>query len=143
MRKIIILQGPPASGKSTIARSMQQKMKQAVIVNRDSLRHMAGSYWDPKREPLISSWESALIINALGRDYDVIIDATNLNEKYITRLLIICEACRHKVEYRKVFTPLEVCIERDKNENRQQHVGEDVIRDFFKKYHINEETGEF
>lgn len=44
MSKILVLQGPPASGKSTYARELAEDDWNWVIVNRDSLREGRGLY---------------------------------------------------------------------------------------------------
>lgn len=44
MSKILVLQGPPASGKSTFARKFVKSNLDWVIVNRDSLREGRGEY---------------------------------------------------------------------------------------------------
>lgn len=43
-KKIIVLQGPPASGKSTWARETAKAGTPYVIVNRDSIRNARGEY---------------------------------------------------------------------------------------------------
>lgn len=46
MQKVIILQGIPASGKSTWAREQAlARPKEVVIVNRDAIRDSLGKYW--------------------------------------------------------------------------------------------------
>lgn len=54
MNKIIVLQGPPASGKSTKAKELleQYGADKAVIVCRDSIRESSGEYWVPSREDI-------------------------------------------------------------------------------------------
>lgn len=44
MSVILILKGPPASGKSTMAREFIKGKVDWVIVNRDSLRESRGDY---------------------------------------------------------------------------------------------------
>ena len=57
MKKIIVLQGPPASGKSTWARDTAKAGTPYVIVNRDSIREARGEYWIPEQETYISDLE--------------------------------------------------------------------------------------
>ena len=52
--KILVLQGVPASGKSTFARSLVLKDKSYVIVSRDAIREARGDYWIPEHEDYIS-----------------------------------------------------------------------------------------
>jgi len=77
MNKLLILQGIPASGKSTWARefiSKDNNSKKWIIVNRDSIRSMLGEYWVPTREDLVSEIEKYTIETALLRDYNVIVE---------------------------------------------------------------------
>ena len=53
MSKILVLQGPPASGKSTCARGLIKNNKEWVIVSRDSIRESRGDYWVPEQEDYV------------------------------------------------------------------------------------------
>lgn len=44
MNKVIILYGPPASGKSTWAKEFIKEKTQWIRVNRDDIRLMCGDY---------------------------------------------------------------------------------------------------
>ena len=58
MKKLFIMQGIPASGKSTIARKLQEESPTTrVIVSRDAIRHARGVYWVPEQEKYISQIE--------------------------------------------------------------------------------------
>lgn len=54
MPKILVLQGPPASGKSTCARGLVKNNRDWVIVSRDAIRESRGDYWIPEQESYIS-----------------------------------------------------------------------------------------
>lgn len=68
--KIIILQGPPACGKSTKAKALlnQYGVDKAVIVCRDSIREACGEYWVPSREDYITDLEYFTVKNALAHN---------------------------------------------------------------------------
>ena len=45
MKKLIILQGPPASGKSTWTKKfMEENSSTSFVVSRDAIRHSMGDY---------------------------------------------------------------------------------------------------
>jgi len=94
---------------------------------------MRGEYWIPKQESMISAWEKASVISALMSGYSVVIDATNLNPKYIDEWKKISKLHNAPIEY-KDFLDVSVatCIERDKK--RANSVGEKVIRGMYEKY---------
>lgn len=138
MPKLLILQGIPASGKSTFAREwVNEDPSNRIIVNRDSIREMLGPYWMPSREELVTNIEDVVITNGLFQGYDVCVDATNLNPKTILKLKSYEDYIDCEIEFKHFKISLEEAIERDKNRSRS--VGEKVIRDFYKKYY---ESGE-
>lgn len=112
--KVIFTQGLPASGKSTWAKDYCKNNHNWIRVNRDDLRHMRGQYWIPKQEELITDWEHNCIINALDRGFNVIVDATNFNIKYLDNLKRII-TLKHLVDFEIKFfdITLEEAIKRD------------------------------
>ena len=133
--KLIITRGLPASGKSTWAKQwVLEDPEHRVRINQDDIRLMLGKYWVPSREKLVQEIQFDAIIEALNREFDVVIDNTNLNNKVLdqfNRLIRTFED--YEIEYKDFFdTPLSVCIERDKNRDLQ--VTEKVIRSFYNNY---------
>lgn len=132
MPKLLILQGAPASGKSTFARQLAHEDKSYVIVNRDSIRNSRGDYWIPSQEDYITSIEEFSIKNALGRGYNVIVDATNLNQITINKWKVIADEFNAEIEFKMFEISFEDAVARDKL--RDNSVGEKVIKEFFRKY---------
>lgn len=135
MVKLLIQQGLPASGKSTDAKKMVNKNSNIVRICRDDLRYMRGKYWIPKQKSLITAWEDSLIITTLNNGYDVILDATNLNDnRNKNRVEYIKEEVIHDIDVKYIYYPISVvdAIERDKK--RENSVGEDVILNMHKKH---------
>lgn len=138
--KIYVLQGLPGSGKTTWAKNFIEKNTNYVRVNRDDLRSMRFPYWKPKQENLITDWEDDCIFSALRHGYNVILDATNLNQKRtenrMKKFLDWHNDGTHpeklKVEYKFFDTSLEQCIANDLK--RENSVGEKVIRGMYEKY---------
>lgn len=141
MSKLLILQGIPASGKSTFAREwVAEDSENRIIVNRDSIRDIIGEYWVPSREPLITEIEDFIIVEALYKNYDVCVDATNLNPKTIKRLKAHADLCEADIEFKKFDISLEEAIERDYN--RDNSVGIEVIKSFYYRYCTKELSNE-
>ena len=83
MSKLIICRGLPASGKSTWAKQwVLEDPEHRVRINQDDIRLMLGKYWVPSREKLVQHIQEEALIEALLRGYNIVIDNTNLNEKY-------------------------------------------------------------
>lgn len=138
MARLLVLQGIPASGKTTFARKLVEEDTSYVRVNRDDLRNMRGIYWLPKQEKLISQWEYNSIRTALQLGYNVVADSTNLNLATIAALTAIAIDCGAEMEFKLIETDLDVCIERDSR--RPNPVGADVIHNFYKRYIHNDES---
>jgi len=133
MNKLLILKGIPASGKSTFARQwVEEDPKTRVIVNRDSIRRGLGVYWVPSREKLVDSIEQHSVWESLEMGYDVCLDATNLNPKYLNIWYEVSDLLNIPIIYKEFNISLEEAIERDKN--REFPVGEEVITNFYNKY---------
>lgn len=133
MSVILILKGPPASGKTHYAREFIKGRIDWVIVNRDSLREGRGDYWVPEQEEYISDLEEFSIRQAIKRGYNVIIDATNLNPKTLDKWDKIAQETNSIIKIQEFYVPFKVAVERDKN--RERSVGEKVIKHFYQKYY--------
>lgn len=135
MNKLIITRGLPASGKSTWAKQwVLEDPEHRVRINQDDIRLMLGKYWVPSREKLVQEIQFDAIVEALSREFDVVIDNTNLNNKVLDQFNRLIKTFEdYEIEYKDFFdTPLSVCIERDKNRDLQ--VTEKVIRSFYNNY---------
>lgn len=137
MKKIIVLQGPPACGKSTKAMKLLNEYgsDKAVIVCRDSIREACGEYWVPSREDYISDIEKGAVIAALEHDMIPIIDATNLNPKTIEKWKKIAAEYDAETEWIEVVEPYQEALKRDSNPDRKRPVGKKVLRNFYTKYY--------
>lgn len=134
--KILVLCGPPASGKSTCARGLVKNNKEWVMVCRDSIRESRGDYWIPSQEDYISDVEEFQVRAAIKRGLNVIIDATNLNPKTINKWDNLAKELKCEIEYREFYIPFKEAVERDKK--RERPVGKEVLKTFYKKYYLEE-----
>lgn len=135
-KKIIVLQGPPASGKSTWARETAKAGTPYVIVNRDSIRESRGEYWIPDQEDYISDMEEYAVRSAVKRNLIPIIDATNLNPKTIEKWENLAKELNCEIEYKKFYIPFTEALERDSK--RERPVGKKVLIKFYTKYFYDE-----
>lgn len=132
-KKIIVLQGPPACGKSTLAKKLHDEDKNNVIICRDSIRESRGTYWLVEQETYIDKVELLQVESALECGLTPVIDATNLNKKTIEKWENIASLYKAEIEYKECILPYNEALERDKLRERQ--VGEKVLRKFYTKYY--------
>ncbi len=131
--KILILIGIPASGKSTWAKDYVRRNPDWVRVNRDDFRLMLkdAQLCENKIEDMITALVKDTIGKALSKRLNVLVDNTNLKQKYITD---IAETFKYQadIDYRVFDISLEKAIERDNA--REAKVGEGVIRSMHQSY---------
>lgn len=131
MKKLIMLKGLPASGKSTYAKEMV-RVYGYKRVNRDELRDMIdlGKY-SPENEQFIKDIQDA-IITLFSDDFNVVVDNTNLKPEDTFHFKELAYELSMKFEVKEFDTSLEECIRRDSF--RSNPIGEKVIRDMYEKY---------
>lgn len=133
MKTVIFCRGIQGSGKSTWAKQWAQiDPEHRIRISWDDLRNMMGKYWVPSRESLIKYISECLLIDALDKEYDVVIDNMNLSEKSTKSFIQIATIHMAKIEYRDFKTPLDVCIERDSK--REAPIGKEIITNTYNKY---------
>lgn len=136
--KIIVLQGVPASGKSTWAQQFVKENDGWAIVNRDTIRKGFGDGYKitDKAEQYVSECENDQVMNAIKSGFNVIIDATNLNPNTIKKWNDIAEYTGREIEFKEFKISFDEAVERDSK--RENPVGEKVIKRFFRKYYPDE-----
>src|SRR5579862_7251679 len=83
MKKLTMLSGLPASGKSTLAREMLKNDANLGRVNRDELRKMIfNGRWSHYNEKIIVEVEKAIASVLLDHDRNIVVDDTNLSLKH-------------------------------------------------------------
>lgn len=112
---ILVLIGPPCSGKSTWANQWIKDKPGWVILNRDSYRSMfkGNPYkFDVGVEKLVTDCLSSDLHHAVEMGFNVVVDNTNCAYGIITDYLKYKP--RHEVSYKVFDTPLDVILERNK-----------------------------
>jgi predicted kinase len=133
MAKLLVLQGLPASGKSTYAKQLiaESITGSAMRINNDELAmSMFGVAYDgnPKSSKLLAELRENLVRLAFSNGYElVIMDNTNLNPKTLESLKKLANSCGVDFELDKSFlsVPVAECLRR--NALRANPVPEKVI----------------
>jgi len=134
--EIIMLQGPPACGKSTWAKGYVKNYPNTIIVSRDSIREGTGTYWNEERESLITMFEETMVRESLIKGFQIIIDATNLNEKTINKWKNISLELHKNMLTKTFILPYNEALKNDSNRalKGEKSIGHKVIKKFYKQY---------
>jgi len=135
MKRLIMLKGLPASGKSTWAKEqIDQYPGRFKRVNKDDLRAMLdNSRWSKANEKFVLKVRDFIVSEALNEGYSVIVDDTNLHPRHEQRLREIAKEKGARFEVKEFLdVPIEECIKRDLT--RPNSVGSAVIKQMAHRY---------
>lgn len=134
MKKILLLKGLPASGKSTWAKKQVEDFPSLYKrINKDDLREMMdGSKFNKSNERFVLRTRNMLIRECLTEGVVPIVDDTNFNPVHEETIRQIAKEFDAAVEIKEFNTPLAECIARDRK--REKSVGDKVIRNMWEKY---------
>ncbi|MGH1383790.1 AAA family ATPase [Kordia sp.] len=141
MKKIIILKGIPASGKSTYAKKLiADSPGMYKRINRDSLRAMLDNgHFSKGNEKFIKRTRDFLIKEALIHGKHVIVDDTNLDKSNLERIQQIAAAYReetgHQVKVEEKIMEIDVDEAIARDAKRENPVGREVILKMHKQLH--------
>lgn len=131
MAKLKLLQGLPASGKSTRAKEIVGQGNW-IRVNRDLLRTMLHfDKWTGKNEAITVEAEKSLVLAMLWKGKNVVVDDCNLGQRNIEMWKSVVDAANTEdgvkatFEIERIETHWFDCIKRDLE--RENSVGKDVI----------------
>ena len=133
MRKILILKGIPASGKSTYAKQFVKDNEGWVRVCKDDIRLLYGLPFSWRFEKLVRIAEVNLVHQALNQDYNVVVDSTNLKPRDLTKWNTIATEVNAEIEVKFFEVSLEEAIKRDSL--RECTVGKEVVTTFYNQYY--------
>ena len=129
---LIILVGPPGTGKTTYAMKYIEEHPGTVHLSSDGIRkelHGDESIQDNPSEVFAIMQKRA--IAGLDFGYDVIYDATSMTRKDRAGIISACPKFA-KIECHIIWAPIETCIERDAA--RERTVGKEVINRMLKRF---------
>lgn len=130
--KLLMLQGLPASGKSTFA-----KAQSAIRVNKDAIREelkASGWTWSRENEKQVLDIRDSRIIEAIKGGKDVISDDTNFGRDHKVKLRGIAESLGATFGVLRFDVPLQECLTRNASRTGSARVPDDVILKMYKTY---------
>lgn len=131
-KRLTIMKGLPASGKSTKAEEIIQKVPNTVRINKDLIRTMLHfDKWDYKKEKKTQEAARLLAKHFLDEHVNVIIDDTNMNPKTFNSWRVFGEENDAHIEVvdmniGDIDDHVRKCIDRDFI--RDKYVGKGVIQ---------------
>lgn len=149
MKKIIITQGLPASGKSTWAKDMCRQNNDIMRVNKDDIRAMISLPYSSQLEKTVIKLRNTLIEEALRTGKSIIVDDTNLNPIHVNDISKIVAYHNsyfndhYQVEVKYFDVSLKEAIRRDSERTGSAHVGKEVIEKMFNNYIRNNKCSNY
>jgi chloramphenicol 3-O-phosphotransferase len=118
----LILTGPPASGKSSVARALADRYDRVAHIEVDTLRHFVTptGYAAPGRpgferqKALATRNACALVLNFLNERFAVIIDDVVITEADLDAYVEALQPSGFPVHAVRLLPRLEVCLERNR-----------------------------
>ena len=151
MKKLLVLQGLPASGKSTYAvKWVNEDPEHRLRINQDSIRTMFGKYWLEdkiqlkKRESITFNITMELLKQSMFNQFDIVLDNMNLSTKTISSIedyvsyfnIKFADLQAYQIEYKLFKEPLKVLeVLTNRDSKRDISVGADVITNLYNRYY--------
>lgn len=122
---VLVLSGLPASGKTEEALNWyREDPSNRVRIGYAELKQAIGG---KVTKEMLEEEAFRLAVEAIGAGKSICIDHTNLQFKERAKWVTLAKASGCPVEIFEINTPLEVCIERDRQRPRGERVGRAVI----------------
>ena len=133
-KELVILIGPPGSGKTTYAQSVVFEDPNWVRVNRDDFRIQLTGTYSPSNdiESLITKIQNSTIEHALTK-YNVIVDNTHLKLQYIKEIV---NKFKDKaiIKVKIIGQDLSLLDLIERNNKREKKVPNDVLSRMYKQF---------
>lgn len=132
--RMIICRGIPASGKSTFAKQWVTEAPNRLRVNRDDLRDQLFNKGFGYDEEGVTLVEHSTIRTALRSGYDVIVDNTHIERKYVNKLAYMAYELGATVTLMEFPISLnQALMNNDNRKGTRGYVPEDVIASKFNR----------
>lgn len=127
MKRMILLCGLPASGKTKFHKDNPELFKGVVRLSLDDFRRlMTGKDFHLPFEPVVHAWIDMTGRYHLSQGQSILIDATAVRSNLRTKWVKLAKEYDFRTEIYFINTPYFTCIERD--QKRDRHVGEEIIK---------------
>lgn len=117
MSTLIMMKGLPKSGKTTWAKKWANKSHKRVYVSWSAILDMMGGKFKKQRQVIAFDAAMRVMKNAIRQGLDVVVDECNLYGAEWGMFVTSAQLMGAKVEWMTIDTPLEVCLQRNKEAN--------------------------
>lgn len=142
MRRLIMCQGLPGSGKSTWATDQARRNPGTVVVTKDDIRQdleAQGWQWSRENEADVIETRDVLITSAFKVGAHTVISAdTNFGRKHKEALANLATSCGAAFEVQRFVVPVDECVRRDAA--REKSVGVSVIHGMVRQYALDKDS---
>lgn len=141
MAKLIVLQGCPCSGKTTWRKQYVEQNPETIVACLDDIRyHIGNGKYSFDHEDRVREHENYIVDIGLKSGHEVIVDATNLNPKTISKWKAMAEKHNCEIEFKEFYVPITEAIKRSKKRKEEGglYISKNVLFTFYKKYYPNE-----
>lgn len=123
---LVILVGPPGSGKSTYAEKFTRQADNWIIISPDNIRsELTGDESNQSQNVKVFRQVYSDLVTHLDRGFNVIYDATNCRSSYRHKILNVVKGHTNKIICVVFTTSISDCL--NNNKKRDRFVPEDVI----------------
>lgn len=133
VKRLVLLVGVPASGKSTLAQRLIDKGY--VCLNADAIRkELHGDEGEQSDAEKVFGIFFERLEEALAQSCDIVIDNTNINTKHRSPILQrAIKAGYEDIQLWVLDTPLETCLER--NRGRERSLPDEIVSNYYNALH--------
>lgn len=122
---LLMLVGPPGSGKSTFANELKQAENWVVISPDDIRDELIDGEYDKTHNVMIFSRVYSELVENLDKGFNVVYDATNCRNVYRHKILDVVSGHTNKIVCVVFTTSISDCLRH--NAQRDRNVPENVI----------------
>lgn len=139
-KTLILMQGIPASGKSTVARAIAVVSENSIVLSADEFWYDTnGRYvYVTEHAGQAHAWNQRRCVAAMQSDeYDtVIIDNTNTVQKEAEPYFALARMYDFEIQVVSIQTPYEICIARNDYRKTDRQVPHDVMRRMYNRMEV-------